>query len=81
MTAGYFETVCRLDELRHRQVLVISSCGAGCGCIMLGIESRMPNGRIGHSGIELQHQRLALITIAVTLAGAGGLIFDALTPR
>jgi PAS domain S-box-containing protein len=37
--------------------------------------------RIGCPGIEPQHVRLGLLTIAVVLMGAGGLLFDALTPR
>jgi two-component sensor histidine kinase len=49
--------------------------------IMFGTGSGTSIGRIARSRIEPRHSRLGLVVIAVTLLGASGLIFEALTPR
>jgi PAS domain S-box-containing protein len=48
---------------------------------MFGTGSWTSTERIGRSGTEPQHVRLGLLTVAVALVGAGGLVFDAMTPR
>ncbi len=48
---------------------------------MFGSAFGTSGGRTGHFGLMTEHARFWVATVAAALPGAGGLIFDAMTPR